>query len=190
MAPPIDRPNGLRVVGTISGSAWTGAIRPYSVDVLNAAAIFKGSPVTLEADGNITAAAAGGIILGIAVAIKVDEDVSQTIAPGYLPATTVGTVMVAIGPDLIYEAQEDGVVSTLALTDVGANLDIIVAAGSTVTGIAAVELDSSSITAAGSAQFRLIEKVDHPENDIGNVGTRWRVRLNTVESHLGTANGI
>ena len=59
MAPPIDRPNGLRAVQTINGSSWIGGVRDYTVDALNAAAIFRGSPVTLEADGNVAAAAAG-----------------------------------------------------------------------------------------------------------------------------------
>jgi len=190
MAPPIDRPNGLRPVSTINGSAWIGMVYPYTVDVLNAAAIFKGSPVTLEADGNVAASAAGDIILGVVVSVQIDETVSQTLHPGFLPALTVGTVMVAVGPDILYEAQEDGVVSTLALSDIGGNLDIVVAAGSTLTGLAAVELDSDTLTVAGSAQFRLVSHPETPENDVGNVGTRWRVRLNSGESHLGSVNGI
>ena len=60
----VDRPSGFRPVGSFSGGSWNGAVRTYPVDASNATAIFPGDAITLEADGNVTPAAAGGVILG------------------------------------------------------------------------------------------------------------------------------
>lgn len=192
----VDRPSGATPVGTISGSPWNAAVRPYSVDSSNATAIFVGDFVTLEADGNCTPAAAGGVILGVCVGIKkIAEDefgvsgyhTAPNLDIRYLPASTAGTILVSVGNDILYEVQEDSVGSNLALTDVGANIDLIAGAGSTTTGNSAHELDSSTVTAAGSAQLRIIGKVNRPDNAVGT-NCRWIVRVH--ESHLAATNGI
>jgi len=184
----VDRPRGLRPVGTLSGAAWQGAVREYPVDSSNATAIFKGDAVTLEADGNVTPASATGVILGVVVGVKVDRDVAATEYPGYLPATTAGSVMVCIAPDAIYEVQsDDAATAEVALTDIGANVDLNVNAGSTVTGQSAHELDADTITSAGSAQLRIIGVVDRPDNEVGEFG-KWLVRVH--ESHLAATNGV
>jgi hypothetical protein len=190
MSTPVDRPNGFRAIGTLNGANFDAATFLYSVDASNATAIFPGDALTLEADGNVTPAAAGGIVIGHCAGVVIDEDVVATINQGYLPATTAGTVRVLVGPDILFEIQEDGLVSQLAETSRGANVDLIAGAGSTTTGLSAHEIDSSSLTSAGSAQYRIMYRIDHTENDVGNVGTRWAVRLNTGESHIGTTNGI
>lgn len=184
----VDRPRGLRPVGTLSGAPWQGAVREYSVDASNATAIFNGDPVTLEADGNVTPTADGGVILGVVVGVKVDRDVAATEHPGYLPATTAGSVLVCIAPDAIYEVQsDDAATAEVALTDVGANIDLNANAGSTTTGQSAYELDADTITSAGSAQLRIIGLVDRPDNAVGEFA-KWLVRVH--ESHLAATNGI
>ena len=183
----VDRPSGFRPVGSFSGGSWNGAVRTYPVDASNATAIFPGDAITLEADGNVTPAAAGGVILGVCVGIEVDRSVAATEHPGYLPATTAGNIRVCVGDDIIYEVQEDSVGSDLALTDIGANIDHIAGAGSTTTGRSAHEIDSSSVTAAGSAGFRIIGKVDRVDNEVGT-NCKWLVRVH--EHHLDQANGI
>lgn len=182
-----DRPRGAIPVGTISGSPWGATVREYNVDSSNATAIFRGDFVTLESDGNVAPAAAGGIVLGVCVGPVVSRTVPATEHPGYLPATTAGKVLVAVGPDVLYEVQEDSDTSNLALTDVGANIDIIAGAGSTVTGVSAHELDSSSVTAAGSAQLRIVGLKAAPDNAVGT-NAKWVVRVH--ESHWTTTNGV
>lgn len=183
-----DRPNGFIPVRTVSGSPFNDAVEIYPVDASNATAIFVGDAVTLEADGNCAPAAAGGVVLGVCVGIEVDRTVSATEHPGYLPATTAGNIRVAVGPDVLYEVQEDGDTSQLAATDVGANIDLIAGAGSTITGRSAHELDSDTVTSAGSAQFRIVKFMPRADNEVGSTGARWIVRVH--ESHFAATNGI
>lgn len=183
-----DRPRGFTPVGTLSGSAWEGAVRAYSVDSSNATAIFPGDAITLEADGNVTPAAAGGVILGVCVGVKVNKAVAATEHPGYLPASTAGTVYVSVGSDVIYEIQEDGVGGAMTADAIGSNVDHIAGAGSTTTGRSAHELDSSTETAAGSAGFRVIDYVRKEDNDVTLTNAKFLVYVH--ESHLKAANGI
>lgn len=185
----VDRPNGFIPVGTVSGSPWSATVREYPVDSSNATAIFQGDAITLEADGNVTPAAAGGVILGICVGVVPSRTVAATEHPGYLPASTAGNVLVAIGPDVIYEVQEDGVGGALGgRAVVGSNIDHIAGSGSTTTGRSAHEIDSNTATAAGSAGFRIIDLVDRPDNDVTLTNARYLVRVH--ESHLAATNGI
>lgn len=183
-----DRPNGFTPIMLIDGSPFNSAIRKYHVDVLNATAIFVGDAVTLEADGNVAPAAAGGVVLGVCTGVVVDREVAATEHPGYLPATTAGDIYVSVGPNVLYEVQEDGAVSTLASTDIGANIDLVAGAGSATTGRSAHELDSDTVTSAGSAQFRLVDYVRREDNEVGVANSKWIVRVH--ESHLNATNGI
>lgn len=176
-----DRPSGMRPVSTLSGGPWQGHVRSYPVDSSNATAIFRGDPIKLEDDGNVAPATAGDLLLGVCVGVKVDRTVAATEHPGYLPASTAGTVMVCVGPDVIYEIQEDSVGGAMVATNVGSNGDIAVTAGSTTTGNSKVELDSSDVIAkdasAASAQLLVLGLVDRPDNAIGTEA-KWLVRIN------------
>ena len=54
---------------------------------------------------------------------------------------------------------------SLVLTDVGANVDLDYTAGDTVSGQSKAEIAGTS--GAGTAQFRIIGKVDEPDNAFG-----------------------
>lgn len=176
-----DRPSGMRPVSTLSGGPWQGHVRTFPVDSSNGTAIFRGDPIKLEDDGNVAPATAGDLLLGVCVGVKVDRTVAATEHPGYLPASTAGYVMVCVGPDVIYEIQEDSVGGAMVATNVGSNGDIAVTAGSTTTGNSKVELDSSDVIAkdasAASAQLLVLGLVDRPDNAIGTEA-KWLVRIN------------
>jgi len=176
-----DRPSGLRPVGTISGAPWMGHVRSFPVDSSNGTAIYRGDAVKLEDDGNIAPATAGDLLLGVCVGVEVDRTVAATEHPGYLPASTAGTIMVCVGPDVIYEIQEDSVGGAMVATNVGSNGDIAVTAGSTVTGNSKMELDSSDViskdSSAATAQLLVLGLVDRPDNAIGTEA-KWLVRIN------------
>lgn len=194
------KPNGARPVGTLNGSSWMGHVRAYEVDA-SAANIMPGDWVIMEADGKVAPAAAGSEeLLGVCVGVphwlapKVGgisgHNVSTAnvdLSKKYHATGTAGTILVSVGTETIYEMQEDGDTTPLAITDIGFNIDIIATAGSTVTGNSLQELDSDSALAA-TGQLRLLGLVDSPENEIGSDGTRWKVVLN--ESHFAKIAGI
>jgi hypothetical protein len=177
----VSRPNGATPVSTISGNAWGNSVRRYYVDSSNATAIFKGDFITLEDDGNVTPAAAGGLILGVCTGIDVDRAVAATEHPGYLPASTAGYISVCVGPDTIYEIQEDGVGGAMVATNVGSNGDMVAGTGSTTTGRSGHLLDSSDVIAkdasAASAQLLVLGLAPRVDNEIGT-SAKWLVRIN------------
>lgn len=183
----VDAPKGAIPVGTLSGSPMSGYVRTYPVDSSNATAIFVGDFITLETDGNVTPAAAGGVILGVCVGVEVSRSTAATEHPGYLPASTAGNIKVAVGPDILYSIQEDSVGGALTAGAVGSNIDHIAGSGSTTTGVSAHELDSSTLTAAGSAGLRVVGLDARVDNEVGT-NARWLVRVH--ESHLAATNGI
>lgn len=185
----VDAPRGLIPVAS-QGAAISFAVEEMTVDASNATAIFRGDLVKLEDDGNAAPAAAGNSAYGVCVGVVVNPAVAATIHPGYLPATTAGTILVIpAAADILYEIQEDSDGGSLALTAVGSNVDIVAGAGSTVTGLSAHEIDSSSSTdgAPGSAQLRIVGLVQKVDNEVGT-NARWLVRI--VENQLTDATGL
>lgn len=195
----IDRPNGAIPVGTMSGSSFTETLRLYEVDA-SAASIFPGDFVIMEADGKVAPAAAGSTeLLGVCVGVlpwmpnKVSGVSGHNVSTGnvnlmlkYHATGAAGMVLVAVGPDVLYEIQEDGDTSDLAVTSIGANVDILATAGSTTTGLSQTEIDSSSLTTA-TAQLRIVQMVDRPDNELGD-WARWIVRIN--ENHFTKLAGV
>ena len=194
-----DRPNGARPIGTLSGSSWQGHIRAFNVDG-SGSDIFPGDFVIMEADGNVDVAAAGSVeLVGVMVGRTDINSPTQVggITGNFLSATTpdldrqfydasadgAGQILVVVGPDVLYEMQEDDGGTPLALTGVGANVDIVATAGS---DVSRQELNQDSVVAT-AAQLRLIGLVDRPDNELGD-NARWVVRI--AESHYTKIAGI
>ena len=78
-------------------------------------------------------------------------------------------------PQQLYEAQTAG---TLTQTDVGSLIDnATYVAGSTIDGLSACELHTSSKVTTG--QWRIIRLSEDPDNsDTGSANSNWVVRLN------------
>ena len=70
--------------------------------------------------------------------------------------------LVEDSPENLYQVQSSG---SLALTDVGANVDLDYSAGDTISGQSKAEIASTS--SAATKQFRIIGKVDEPNNAFG-----------------------
>lgn len=184
-----DKPFGARLVGHISGSPFNAQIRRYSVPASDGTALFVGDFVksdgSADADGvpGCIQAAAANTLLGVVVGF---EPVPTNLETMHRLASTLRYALVCTDPDAIYEIQEDSVGSNLAATDVGGNADIIVAAGSTVSGISAMELDSSTAVTT-TAQLRILGLAQRADNEIG-ANAKWLVRIN--EHELDTAAGV
>lgn len=196
-----DAPSGLTPVGHLDGSPYNGACRMFYVPSTDNSAIYVGDPVKsggtagaagtvvngIDVEGMPTAAvaAAGNTLIGVCVGMlpKVSD-----LSVKYREASTDRIILVATAPDLIFEIQEDSVGSNIAVTQVGNNFDMATyAAGSTLTGISAVELDSSDTTGTSTAQFRLVRMASRPDNALGT-NCKWHVVIN--EHELKSTTGV
>lgn len=185
-----DTPVGASPVNT-DGSPYTGPLRSYDVDSSNATAIFRGDFVVQEADGNITPATAGATnrILGVAVGIDIDPAEEKTEYPGFLPASTEGSVLVAPADSAYFVIQEDSVGSTLGADAKGARANFVAGSGSTLTGLSAHEIDSSSEATDATLQLQLMYPVDRPDNDVTSANADWVVKVN-LPQHSADSAGI
>jgi len=145
----VDRPGGFVPVGHLQTGSYNGQAREYRVASTYGTALMVGDPVKLTGTADATdgvatveQAAAADIKVGVIVGIKVDRAVPATEYPGYIPASTGGTVYVCDDPYVIFEAQEDG---TSAVTVVGQTFDHLMTAGDTDTGRSNAEIDTSDI---------------------------------------------
>lgn len=193
----VDNPNGAKPVGTLSGAPWQGLIRSYLADG-SGDDIFIGDFVAMETDGRINAANAAQPLLGVCVGFQPAQagqtsgvtdhflgSTSYNLSKKYYDASVDGEawILVAVGPDVIYEMQTDG---TVAVTAIGDNAELVATAGDTTKGHSLQEV--SSTLAGATAQLRYVEPVNRPDNDVSSANSRWIVRIN--ENHYTTAAGI
>lgn len=184
----VDSPFGLKPVRYFSGAPYNGAANRYYVPASDGTAIFIGDAVSLagsaDADGvpSVAQAAAGATIIGVVVGVEFVTRDSTT----YREASTERYVMVADDPGLEFLAQEDSVGGDLAVANVGNNVDLVVGAGNTTTGLSGMELDSST-AGTGTAQVRLVRLWQAADNEIGT-NAKWLVRI--VEHRNATVTGV
>ena len=174
------RPNGASLVGTLDGSPVSGGIRERDVAAGNATAIFAGDFMILNDDGTVSpyTGTGGGNLLGVCMGVVVNRAVAATEHPGYLPASTAGVVLVAEGPQYLYEVQVNG--TALDATAIGSNANVKATAGSTTTGMSRHELDATTLTdsSPASAQLRVIEMSKRVDNEVGSTYDKVIVKIN------------
>ena len=184
---------GFRPIQDLSGQGYTGKVQTFAVDATHSTLLSVGDLV-IET-GNLDAATgvsevdaitAAGLITGVIVAI--DYNISNLEQSG-LPASTAGTVKVAVDPNMLLEAETLG--GTLALTDVGGNLDVTVTAATATGGLvnSNMVVNSSGNASSGTAQVRIVGVKD--SGDItypAPVGTTVICRIN--ESTISGAVGV
>lgn len=169
---------GAVLIGTISGSPINGNLKKRQMT--GATAIFPGDFVKLDdATGRVVPAAAGDTLLGVCVSVVVDNGIASTVHPGYASASSGAYLLVAEGPDYLFEIQEDPSGTALAIANIGSNADILAGSGNTSLGSSGHELARSTVTdgVPGSAQLRIIDKVDKVDNALGDY-CKWVVRIN------------
>jgi hypothetical protein len=84
------------------------------------------------------------------------------------PASTAMYCMVKPAHPLdVYRMQADDDTETLTVASIGTNADLVVGSGSTITGLSAMEVDSSTAAATAGLQLRIIGFVDKPSNEVG-----------------------
>ena len=142
----------------------------YLIAIAYDTSIFTGDPVKLVAGGGIELAAAGNTILGIFQGVSWTASDGEVKFSRYWPGAQSGatnvSALVIDDPYVTYSCFDDGASDFLTIADVGFSADHVAGSGSTVTGISAVKLDTSSASAT-AAGFKIIRAVTRPGNDYG-----------------------
>lgn len=185
----VNAPIGLRPVGSLAGSPYSGSIRQYSVPASDATAIFIGDPVKNvgtsqiingQVFADVAQAATGDIITGVVVgAVPVSRESFI-----YRAASTQRLLYVADDPDLICEAQQVAGGTPLTANDIGLNVNFAVGTGNTYTGQSAVTLDNTTEATTNTLDLKIVSFINRADNDPGTaVGTgadasRFYVKIN------------
>lgn len=194
-----DAPFGLRPVKKQGAGSYNGGARPYYIPASDSTALFIGDPVIRVAGGSnsadielaggnkfgagqlgaVTKATAGdaNLITGVVVGFSPDPTGLENI---HRVASTERVAWVVDDPYAEFEIQADGAVPAAS---VGLNANLIFTnAGSTVTGLSGVELDTTSDAPAADAsnQLRILSIVPGPrEGDtVNSAGNVCIVRIN------------
>jgi hypothetical protein len=181
---------GARLVGHVSGSPHNARITAYVVPASDATALGRGDFVKSTGTGavneqgltlpSVTRAAAGDTLRGFIVDIA--PNVSD-LSKNYRQASTLQTVYVCDDPDAIFEIQSNG---TGAITDFGANANIVVGTLNTTYGFSGTELDESSVATTNTLQLRILGMVQRADNEIGaNVKYLCKMNLSELASTTG-----
>jgi len=186
----VDSPFGAVAIGTSDGSDYHGKMREVEFLAADAVAAFIGDFVTLTGttgtDGFtpvVAQAAAGDSVIGVLVSLVPTFEDEGSLTLNNRLASTARKGYVLFGSDVLYTMQEDSVGGALVAADQGLNVDIVVAAGDTITGISAMEIDSSTILQA-TGQLRL-RRVDRgPDNELG-INAKWVVNINENQDDHG-----
>jgi hypothetical protein len=184
----VDKPSGLKPVKHLNGNPWNGKYNIYSIASGNGTATFVGDLVTMDGTADATGKYPGvkqtvaddDTIVGVAIGFGTTPDLianPDSLVTRHRPASVLRYVAVVDDPTVIFEIQEDSVVSALTITEVGCNADVVVGSGNTTSGISAMELDSDN-AAADAADLRIMRVVDRPDNELGN-HCKWEVMINT-----------
>lgn len=168
------------------GSPTSGATMRCVFAAGDTVAAFIGDPVKLAStsiDGApvVAQCAAGDPVFGVVVGFEANP---TNLGLQYRAASTQRFCQVAMAEGGYFMIQDDG---TLAITSAGLNANFIVAAGSTVTGMSGVEINSATEATTNSLDLQLFAPVNRPDNDPTIANADWIVRFNDPQQkHVRT----
>lgn len=172
--PTVDGPYGLVPIGLVGERYNTGGFTQKGIATTYGTSIFQGDIVkgvgggTVEKDTGTTAATPNGIFVGCFFT-------DATMGPryqNYWPASQAATDAVAYivdDPNILFKiaiTSSGVVISSLAITDIGANLQITQTAGDTINGVSRVSADDTSAT-TNTFPLRVISLVEETRNAAG-----------------------
>ena len=184
----VDRPNGLRPVGTLGSSTYNGQIRKFYTDTncfLGDIMVQEGGGVAGSGVGyqgvTRTESATTGPAIGVVVGWEVDPD---SLGAVYHAGSSTLAVYLDVDPNTIYECQHDGSAAIVA-ADIGLNYDLVITAGSTTTGASNIEIKADTAGAAtAGTPLKLLGFSDKPDNEVG----AWAKCLVTLNMHTYNAD--
>lgn len=177
----VDKAFGLRPLGNLSA---TGAQKQYSYVIADnqAGAIFQGDLVTLVGGYLVkyvsgTHATAVGVFNGCNY---IDPTTGKPTWKQYYPGSvniTSGQILAEVldDPNQLFLVQAD---EDIVQADIGQNAAVTSTAGSTITGLSAMELDSSSILTTNTLVLKIVGLYNAPNNSLGENFTQVVVKIN------------
>lgn len=177
----LNLPRGFTPVRYKNGQPYTGIARRYYKDTTANTVIAVGDPVvrvTASSDPlggpEIVRATTGGAITGVVVGIEYNRTRPDQL--NYLAATDVGYLLVADDPSLLFEVQEGGSGTALAVTDIGKHINSVTALdGNTTIGRSKYQLDNNAKSTGNS--WRIDSLVNRADNAVG-AQAKWLVAAN------------
>lgn len=178
--PNLNAPRGFEPVRHSDGKPYTGQCNRYYKDA-TAGIIGVGDPVIRvvsssdpEGGPEIVRATTGAAITGVVVGIEPRRgDLGQV---GYLAAADLGYVLVADDPNLIFEVQEGGSGTALAVTDIGKHIDSVAALNADTTiGRSKYQIDNNAKAADNT--WIIVGLSPKAENAVGQYA-KWLVKPN------------
>ena len=173
--PTVAAPYGLVPVKLLSGVPFVGVTRQYKIASAYDTAIFNGDAVKLVTGGTIERDAADAAMTPIGVFLGcsyTEPATGQKIFKQYFPADTVASDIVAFvadATDLLFKvAVVSGttVIGDLAITDIGANGQLVDNTGSSITGNSKVALLDTTAT-TNTFPVRIVDLVEETKNSSG-----------------------
>lgn len=174
--------NGATPVRTLTGLAYTGGGRLYSVPSSDGTAILIGDFVKLVGTAqtindvtyaDVARAATGDVIVGVCTG-TVPATRDSTI---YREASTQRVIQVCDDPHMLFEMQESSGGTAFTANDIGLNANFVVAAGSTVTGFSGTTVDNSTEATTNTLDLKIVGFANKPNNEVG-ASAKWIVKIN------------
>ncbi len=193
---------GFKPVKHFSGAPYNGQANIYEVSASETVPVFAGDFVvrstnastsglvtvkSLSAHATDANDVTAGVILGAVVGVvngKLDPDGKMSAGsisldtPQYIAAGTVGYVLVADAPDLIFETQST---ASYALADIGLNADVGVLANAAAktTGTSPMYVNATSPTASATRPVHVVGYVKRVDNEAPAAYNKLLVQITT-----------
>ena len=182
---------GLRPIGRVGGTPYTGGQNRYRIAANYGTAIFQGDMVMQVTGGNVEIHADGGTvpIVGVFNGCQfTDPTTGEQKFSNFYPASTNASDLIAFiidDPMVVFEVQAD---AAFPVADLFGNFDVVyTTAGSTTTGISRAELKVADGGTATTLSLKAIDISEDPENsDVASANTNVKV---VIQNHIFGVKG-
>jgi len=175
MSNTVNAPFGLQPIYHPSGY-----VRPQAFTLPDncTTTILQYQPVKIDTTGVLAPAAVTDAIIGTFMGVEfTDSDGRRRVSNKWI-ANNVGTNIIAYAtsdPYIVYQIQSTAAVD---VTNIGNQYDFgSITGGSTVTGLSAATLDTTTVTTSGSNTMRLIGITPGPDNAFGDTYVICQVEI-------------
>ena len=199
--PTVDKTYGFKPLNRLDGLPYAGAIRQIPIAAAYATAILNGDTVQVDTNGYIVASTvtSSGNIVGVLVGCQYVNSNGQTVQGQYYPAalstsTALAFAYVVDDPSAVFKVVATVASSTVptaySRAIVGANVAIVLNAGSTTTGDSFYGIDGSSANTTNTLPVRVVDVVPDTATGPATVAAstyyEFLVKFNTAQYNSTT----